>query len=407
MTTHRSLSQVFFWGLLLLPLWLYGQEDDASETSTLKKERVKINRGSRYTRTPIVTLSLAAFDKTHMQIKNRPDFNNDDIWIPYQPRVYGWRLGQEEGLQRVYVRFKDAKGTLSATVSDEIELDMTKPAPPAVSIKSETKAVGSPEQTVLLMIKTNDPDDARYMMVSNSRTFFRKRWQLRRDSIPDWKLTGSLDGKRTVFVNFRDKAGNVSDVGTTSIDVDTFAPVRASLVIENGAEFTTLPRKSVILTLFAIGATEMLIANTEDFAGAEWQPFAKSVSQWKLAGDSGTQTVYAKFRDEAHNESDVVKDDILVDALPPQNCSVLINAGDEISRHLDGYVELSLKAEDATMMLISNSKDFKNAQWQAYEELITDWRLAGPNGEKTVYVKFRDDAGNEAAPVSDSILLIR
>lgn len=373
----------------------------------LKKNRVKINRGSRYTRTHVVTLSIAAYDKTHMQIKNRPEFTEDDYWIPYQPRVYGWQLGQEEGTQRVFVRFKDADGKLSDTVSDEIELDKTEPRSPGVEIKSATRAVGSPDQTVTLKFSVDNPKEARYMMVSNNRTFFRKRWQIRRDSISDWRLSGSLDGKRMVFVKFRDKAGNVSEVASDEIIVDSFAPVRATVVIEEGKEFTTLPDGGVDLYLFAVGATEMLISNNENFEGAEWQPFSKEVKDWKLDSDSGTQTVYVKFRDEAQNESEVVKDAIAVDALPPQNCSVLINAGDEISRHLDGYVELSLKADDAVAMMISDNKEFKNARWQSFEDLITNWRLSGPNGEKRVYVKFKDDAGNVSKPVSDSILLIR
>lgn len=379
----------------------------AQEKVKLREDRVKINRGSRYTRTHVVSLSIAAFDKTHMQIKNRPNFNEDDYWIPYQPRVYGWQLGYEEGPQRVYVRFKDAKGVVTTPIHDDIELDRTPPAEAKIDIVSQTAAIGSPDQTVTLRISVNDPEDARYMMVSNNRTFFRKRWQIRRDSLTDWRLSGSLDGKRMVFVKFRDKAGNVSETASDEIIVDSFAPVRASIVIENGQEFTTLPNGGVRLSLFAVGATEMLISNNESFEGAEWQPFNKHIESWKLNGESGTHTVYAKFRDEAHNESEVVKDEIDVDALPPQECSILINAGDEISRHLDGYVELSLNAKDAVMMMISDDKDFKNARWQAYEDLITNWRLSGPNGEKRVYVKFKDDAGNVSKPVSDSILLIR
>lgn len=394
--------------LLTIPLIAASaQEKEEGDKPALKKSRVKINRGSRYTRTNIVTLSIAAYDQTHMQIKNRPEFMPDDRWIPYQPRVYGWQLGQEEGKQRVYIRFKDASGKLSSTISDEIILDKTEPKAPSVKIKSATRAVGSPDQTVTLYFSVDNPAEARYMMVSNNRTFFRKRWQIRRDSITDWRLSGSLDGKRMVFVKFRDKAGNVSEAAADEITVDSFSPVRATVVIEGGKEFTTLPDGGVKLYLFAVGATEMLIANNEDFEGAEWQPLAKEVKDWKLDSDSGTQTVYVKFRDEAQNESEVVKDAIAVDALPPQNCSILINAGDEISRHLDGYVELSLSAGDATAMMISSNKDFKNARWQAFEELVTNWRLSGSNGEKRVYVKFKDDAGNVSKPVSDSILLIR
>ncbi len=372
-----------------------------------EKNRVKINRGSRYTRTNVVSLSIAAFEQTHMQIKNRSDFNDTDIWIPYQPKVYGWQLGLKEGKQEVFVRFKNKAGKITGPISDDIELDMTVPARPTIKIESETKAIGSPDQTVTLTISTPSLEDARYMMVSNSRTFFRKRWQILRESIADWKLSGSLDGKRAVFIKIRDKAGNVSEVAADEITVDSFAPVRATVVIDGGREFTSIPNGTVRLNLFAVGATEMLIADNEDFEGAEWKPFQKVVEDFKVDIKSGNLTVYVKYRDEAHNVSEVVKDEIAVDALPPQNGSILINAGDEISRQLDGYVELSISAEDAVLMMISEDKNFRNARWQAYNELITNWRLGGANGEKRVYIKFKDDAGNVSETYSDSILLIR
>jgi hypothetical protein len=43
-------------------------------------------------------------------------------------------------------------------------------------------------------------------------------------------------------------------------------------------------------------ATEMLISNSSDFTGAQWQPFEKRAA-WSLAPGSGKKTVYVKYRD--------------------------------------------------------------------------------------------------------------
>jgi len=58
-------------------------------------------------------------------------------------------------------------------------------------------------------------------------------------------------------------------------------------------------------------------------------------------------------------------------------------------------------------MMISNIDNFRGGRLLPYEELVSDWRLMGDNGKKTVFIKFKDDAGNESEVISDEIVLIR
>jgi hypothetical protein len=57
---------------------------------------------------------------------------------------------------------------------------------------------------------------------------------------------------------------------------------------------------------------QMRLANTSDFAGAVWQPFAAEVT-WDFAGG---RVVYAQFRDEAANVSAVYSQSLLVATSP-------------------------------------------------------------------------------------------
>jgi hypothetical protein len=83
------------------------------------------------------------------------------------------------------------------------------------------------------------------------------------------------------------------------------------ITINDGASTTTSP--NVTLTIAASPDTvEMLISNDPGFAGAVWEPFATSKS-WTLAGSSGLQFVYARFRDSADNVS-----------FPPNNASIVV-----------------------------------------------------------------------------------
>lgn len=74
-------------------------------------------------------------------------------------------------------------------------------------------------------------------------------------------------------------------------------------------------------------------------------------------------------------------------------------------------VDLTLSAQDVTEMQISNESDFAGASW---EEFVTskEWSLkdevVGPafgDGEKTVYVKFRDASLTESDVYSATIFL--
>jgi hypothetical protein len=44
-------------------------------------------------------------------------------------------------------------------------------------------------------------------------------------------------------------------------------------------------------------ATEVRLSNSQDFVGATWIPWARTVS-WTLTGGAGTKQVWVEYRDE-------------------------------------------------------------------------------------------------------------
>ena len=90
------------------------------------------------------------------------------------------------------------------------------------------------------------------------------------------------------------------------------------------------------------------------------------------------------------------------DSTPPTNTSIIINNDEETTVVAD--VILTLSAGGAKQMMIANDSNFKNANWENY---ITtkEWTLTKGNGEKTVYAKFKDIAGNISKAVQDLIIL--
>lgn len=91
------------------------------------------------------------------------------------------------------------------------------------------------------------------------------------------------------------------------------------------------------------------------------------------------------------------------DRTPPTNISLEINNDNETTTERD--VILSLSANGADYIMISNSEDFSDSSWQDYEE-EADWKLAEGEGVKTVYIKFKDNNNNISEVISDAITLV-
>jgi hypothetical protein len=57
------------------------------------------------------------------------------------------------------------------------------------------------------------------------------------------------------------------------------------------------------------------------------------------------------------------------------------------------------------MMMISNNENFTGSYWVPFTDLVTDWVLApGRPGDRTVYIKFKDEAANVSKAYSDEIM---
>ena len=86
----------------------------------------------------------------------------------------------------------------------------------------------------------------------------------------------------------------------------------------------------------------------------------------------------------------------------PGNVSVWMNWGAD--KTVKRTVTLSLNATNAAEVIISNAVDFAGANWETYQT-SKYWTLSENNGEKIVYVKYRDEDYNESSVVSDTIIL--
>jgi len=87
----------------------------------------------------------------------------------------------------------------------------------------------------------------------------------------------------------------------------------------------------------------------------------------------------------------------------PRMFSVTINQGSPKTSSRNVTLRMSASAE-TEIMQVSNAPDMSDAQWEPYQSSYS-WVVLAGDGDKTVYVRFRDAADNESAIVSDDIEL--
>jgi hypothetical protein len=122
------------------------------------------------------------------------------------------------------------------------------------------------------------------------------------------------NASNSIYVKFRDQAGNESPcVGDTAIH-DNQNPTMPSMSINNGD--TATASSFVTLQLSASDASPLEIYVTNDpgcTTGGYWESFANTKS-WVLGQSESQATVYVQFRDAAFNLSACISDDIVHDS---------------------------------------------------------------------------------------------
>jgi len=161
---------------------------------------------------------------------------------------------------------------------------------------------------------------------------------------------------------------------------------------------------NINLSLSADDAKDVKVSENANLSGATWQPFDASYAFTLSSGD-GAKTVYVKYRDFANYEGSVLSAATTLDTGAPTG-TVSINGGTVLTNSQNAT--LTLSATDATtsvtQMMFSESATFTGASWGAYATSKV-FTLSTGDVLKTVYVKYKDAAGNESEAYSSTITL--
>ena len=180
--------------------------------------------------------------------------------------------------------------------------------------------------------------------------------------------------------------------------------------IQINADTAYTTTKAVTLTLGASDCYRQMISNVSSFAGATWDTCTATRS-WTLAGPSGTNVVYAKFKDSQMQESDVISDTIWLDdsamisALSEDTNGATKKRGDVIHFAMNtgepaGAATVDIAGYAAAIVLYDNgAHGDRNAADGIYE---VDYAITRSqdvvNG--VVTGSFTDQYGNVATPIT-------
>lgn len=375
--------------------------DDIWLDTTVPTGTVLISGGAVWTNSRDVTLGLSGTDAggsglTHMRFSNNgADWSGWEAYTETKP----WTLSAGDGAKTVYVQFRDGALNVSATASDGISLDT---AGPLGTILINGNAPYTNSRDVALTVTANDGSGSGVadMRLSDNGVVW-GAWTAFA-ATQAYSLPGG-DGPKTVYVQFRDGIGNVSQPFSDAITLDTVSPT-GSVVIAGGAPFTASANTPLALTAqdTGSGVATMRFSNT----GADWSPWESfaAAKTWPLVPGDGLKTVYVQFMDNAGNPPQTVTDEVTLDTMAPAG-TFTINGG---AAHTNSpEVALAFEADDAGAGLTSLRVSNDGRSWTPWEDFATSrsWTLTTGDGTKTVYVSFRDAVGNFSVPASAAITL--
>lgn len=240
----------------------------------------------------------------------------------------------------------------------------------------------------------------------------------------------AVNGAASVFARVRDLAGNEASVqGSIIVDVTPPLPLLA-LSATDGIPVNT---SSVGFSLFGVEAessvTEMSL--TLSPLVSKWGAYSSSGSV-ALGTSDGTYRVYARLRDAAGNDTPAY---FYTDAVELDTSPIEMDGGtfgdpsDDVAISIHGQALIPawntihtrsqtvfVQTErmparpgaptlaDAFEMQVSEDDQFADASWEFYQE-VRPFVLSSTDGAKTVYVRYRDVAGNTTSAISSTINL--
>lgn len=354
-----------------------------------------VNDGDEWTSQTSVQLDLAFTDNLSGVDEMR--FSNDgSTWSPWEPydTTQSWVIDAGDGSKTIFGEIRDAAGNV-AQATTTIGLDTVEPE--VILTINDGDAWTNNLVVAVDVLTTPGISGASALQLQSTDPLLPELpWEPFSSEVSFTLEDGN--GLREVTGFVRDATGNIGSA-SSSIMLDTLPPT-GTVVVNSGDDFTNNPTVTLDLTATdggGIGVGDMRFSND----GSDWSPWVPftTTTTWDLDDTSdGTKTVFVQFRDLLGNTSVAYTDTIFLDTTAPI-AAMEINGADDFTSSLG--VSLTITASDqggSGIAEMSFSNDgISYTSWEPFET-TQSWTLAsGADGPRSVYLRLRDNLGNEPA----------
>ncbi|MBO9667036.1 MAG: hypothetical protein J7501_09505 [Bdellovibrio sp.] len=302
-----------------------------------------------------------------------------------------------QGSFQLGASINDAAGNTGAATSPSYTKDTTAPTG-SLSINSDNPSTTS--LAVTLTLSSSDAGGEMYV-TNTAGCGANGVWESFAAS-KAWTLA-TADATNTVYVKYKDTAGNVSSCYSDSIDhasttpsVTLASPASGSYInIANSTAFTVSGACSENGNAVNITVTGLSAQSATCSAGA----WSKTLDLSSLADGSISFTI--NHSRSAGLDATPASQSYTKDTVAPSITSFVIQNDAAYTSNLNTWVNIA--ATSATDMYITNNAlCLTGGTWESYATTQL-WTLTTANSLNTVYFKTRDTAGNESNCVSDTI----
>jgi hypothetical protein len=220
------------------------------------------------------------------------------------------------------------------------------------------------------------------------------------------KVPWTTDTYYTISIRAIDNIGNMESIPAICKFMYDNEPPKTSILINNGDKYTNSSKVTLLIDSKDTGSGISQMSFKFGVSGSSWSGWEdyKSIKDFDLPGIDGEKTIYCKIKDMTGNIAEHVVDSIILDSTPPNELKITINNNSLYTNSAKVYLDLF--ASDKLSGVSEMSFKFDDGSWTDWEmfKTIKSEILPPGDGEKVIYLRVRDKAGNYAQ-TSDKIIL--
>lgn len=365
------------------------------DTTAPEIEKFEIIEGYYLNKT---TITLNVVVKDSYGISGICFAEKENVWKEYieYRNTITYNYEGEDGIHKIYLKAKDMAGNEAEPIWIEFIIDRR---PPEIKsfVLNDNKKYTSTSSVKCSLIAEDSVSVVDDILIEVNGEIIEMISYTHEFTID----VGNTEGKKNIVITVSDMAKNKIRI-ERSVILDMTSPIIT--MVKTDRMYTSI--REIDIQIKAedniSGVAEMKI-DAETGEIDNWIVY-DSITSCILPEGDGKKLISVCVRDSAGNIGGPVEISVYLDTSPPREISLSINGGAQVTTSKD--VSLKIHAVDSisgveSFALSENGIDWTN--WSPYTE-ETKYTFSEGDGKKTLYLKVRDRAGNEAV-VSSSIIL--